>query len=111
MENLRKNTINKAALYDPAYGKEMDEKIIHGLISSPRVMRSMPSMFRQASLELQKSPGWVLTEVGNAGFFLLSLNSLSVLLPWAAVVTLEEVEQFVADQRKTHEVRYVFRWI
>ena len=55
---------------DPAYGKEMDEKITRGLIANPRVMCSMPRMFRQASLELQKSPGWVLTEVGKSDFSL-----------------------------------------
>ena len=88
---------------DPAYGKEMDEKIIRGLIANPRVMRSMPRMFRRAGLELQKSVGWVLTEVGKADFFLPSLDSLSALLPSAGVATPEEVEQFVEDQRKAHE--------
>lgn len=88
---------------DPAYGKEMDEKIIRGLIANPRVMRSLPRMFRRAGLELQKSVGWVLTEVGKADFFLPSLDSLSALLPSAGVATPEEVEQFVEDQRKAHE--------
>lgn len=88
---------------DPAYGKEMDEKIIRGLIANPRVMRSMPRMFRRAGLELQKSVGWVLTEIGKADFFLPSLDSLSALLPAAGVATTEEVERFVEDQRKAHE--------
>jgi ubiquinone/menaquinone biosynthesis C-methylase UbiE len=55
---------------DPVYGKEMDEKIIRGLIANPPVMSSMPRMFSRAGLELQKSPGWVLTEVGKAYIFL-----------------------------------------
>ena len=88
---------------DPEYGKQMDEKIIRGLIANPRVMRSMPRMFRRAGLELKNSLGWVLTEVGKAEFFLPSLDSLSALLPAAGVATAEEVEQFVSDQRKAHE--------
>ena len=88
---------------DPAYGKEMDEKIIRGLIANPRVMRSMPRMFRRVGLELQNSLGWVLTEIGKADFFLPSLDSLSALLPAAGVATTEEVEKFVEDQRKAHE--------
>ncbi len=88
---------------DPRYGKEMDEKIIRGLIANPRVMRSMPRLFQRAGLELRSSLSWVLTEIGNADFFLPSLDSLSVLLPAAGVATLEEVEHFVKDQRKAHE--------
>jgi len=88
---------------DPSYGKEMDEKIIRGLIANPRIMRSLPRMFCRAGLELQQSVGWVLTEIGKADFFLPSLDSLSALLPAAGVTTSEEIEQFVEDQRKAHE--------
>ncbi len=55
---------------DPVYGKEMDEKIIRRLTANPRVMRSLPRIFRRTSLGLQKSPGWILTEVGRADFSL-----------------------------------------
>ena len=88
---------------DPAYGKKMDEKIIRGLIANPRIMRSMPRMFRRAGLELKKSMSWALTEVGKADFFLPSLDSLSALLPSAGVATSEEVDKFVEDQRKAHD--------
>ncbi|MEM6428185.1 MAG: hypothetical protein AAF708_03020, partial [Deinococcota bacterium] len=88
---------------DPVYGKEMDEKIISGVIANPRVMRSMPRMFHRSGLELQKSLGWVLTEIGNADFFLSSLDSFPALLPNAGVATLEETQEFVADQRKAHD--------
>ena len=88
---------------DPAYGKDMDEKIIRGLIANPRVMRSMPRMFRRAGLELQNSISWTLTEIGKADFFLPSLDSLSALLPSAGVATTKEVEKFVEDQRKAND--------
>jgi SAM-dependent methyltransferase len=87
---------------DTDYGKEMDEKIIRGLIANPRIMRSMPRMFRRAGLKLQNSLGWVLTEIGHADFFLPSLDSLSALLPAAGVASSDEVEKFVEDQRKAH---------
>jgi len=88
---------------DPVYGKEMDEKIIRGLIANPRIMRSMPRIFRHTGLKLKDSLGWVLTEIGNADFFLPSLDSLSALLPAAGVASSDEVEKFVKDQRKANE--------
>jgi ubiquinone/menaquinone biosynthesis C-methylase UbiE len=88
---------------DPAYGKDMDEKIIRGLIANPRVMRSLPRMFKKAGLKLQNSMSWVLAEIGKADFFVSSLDSLSVLLPSAGVATIEEVEKFVEEQRKAND--------
>ena len=88
---------------DPAYGHLMDKKIISGLIANPRVMRCMPRMLRRAGLELVDHRGWVLTEIGKADFFLVSLDSHPLLLPKAGVASAEEVEAFVADQRQSHE--------
>ena len=50
--------------------REMDEKIIAGVIANPRVMRGMPQLLREVGLKLIDSRGWMLTEIGRADFFL-----------------------------------------
>jgi SAM-dependent methyltransferase len=83
--------------------REMDEKIIAGVIANPRVMRGMPQLLREVGLKLIDSRGWVLTEIGRADFFLGSLQSFLVLLPKAGVATPEEVQAFVAKQLRASE--------
>jgi SAM-dependent methyltransferase len=83
--------------------REMDEKIISGVIANPRVMRAMPRLLREVGLKLVDSRGWVLTEIGRADFFLASLQSYPVLLPKAGVATLEETQAFVASQLRASE--------
>ena len=83
--------------------REMDEKIITGVIANPRVMRSMPQLLRDAGIKLVDSRSWVLTEIGRADFFLGSLQSFPILLPRAGVATTEEVEIFVAKQLRSSE--------
>ena len=83
--------------------REIDEKIISGVIANPRVMRAMPRLLREVGLKLVDSRGWVLTEIGRADFFLGSLQSFPVLLPKAGVATPEEVQAFVARQLRASE--------
>ena len=83
--------------------REMDEKIISGVIANPRVMRAMPRLLRDVGLKLVDSRGWMLTEIGRADFFLGSLQSYPVLLPKAGVATPEEVQAFVDRQLRASE--------
>jgi SAM-dependent methyltransferase len=83
--------------------REMDEKIMTGVIANPRVMRGMPRLLREAGLRLVDSRGWVLTEIGRADFFLGALHSFPVLLPRAGVASSEEMERFVAQQLQSCE--------
>jgi hypothetical protein len=83
--------------------REMDEKIIAGVIANPRVMRGMPQLLREVGLKLIDSRGWVLTEIGRADFFLASLQSFLVLLPKAGVATPEEAQAFVGKQLRASE--------
>jgi SAM-dependent methyltransferase len=82
---------------------EMDNKIISALIANPRVLRRLPTMFKEAHLELVDSRGWALTEIGHADFLLAGLQSFSVLLPKAGAATPEEVEAFVTRQLRASE--------
>jgi hypothetical protein len=49
--------------------REMDERIISGVIANPRVMRPMPRLLREVGLKPVDSRAWVLTEIGRADFF------------------------------------------
>ena len=88
---------------DPEDGRLADDKIISGLVANPRVMRSLPRMLRRLGLDLVGHRAWVLPEIGTADFYLSGLSSFSVLLPKAGVMTVEETEAFVSDQRQAHE--------
>ena len=83
--------------------REMDEKIMTGVIANPRVMRGMPRLLRDAGLRLIDSRSWVLSEIGRADFFLGALQSFPVLLPRAGVATSEEIEKFVTQQLRACE--------
>jgi ubiquinone/menaquinone biosynthesis C-methylase UbiE len=88
---------------DPEYGRQMDDRIISGIIANPRIMRQMPRLLRRTGLKLIDSRGWILTEIGRADFFVGSLQSFPVLLPKAGVATAKEVEEFVTDQLRSSE--------
>jgi len=83
--------------------REMDERIISGIIANPRVMRAMPRLLREVGLKLVDSRGWMLTEIGRADFFLGTLQSLPVLLRKAGVATPGEVQAFVGRQLRASE--------
>ncbi|WP_128598442.1 methyltransferase domain-containing protein [Paraburkholderia kirstenboschensis] len=82
---------------------DMDNKIISALIANPRVLRRLPTMFKDAHLKLVDSHGWALTEIGHADFFLAALQSFSVLLPKAGAETPERVDAFVTGQLRASE--------
>jgi len=83
--------------------REMDEKIISGVIANPRVMRAMPRLLCEVGLKLIDSRGWMLTEIGRAEFFLGSLQSFLILLPKAGVASPEEIQAFVDRQQRASE--------
>ena len=63
-------------------------------------MRTMPLLLRRARLELVDSLAWVLSEIGTGDFWVGALDSFLVLVPEAGVLPLDELRDFVADQRR-----------
>lgn len=80
---------------DPAKGREYDEAIQQAVITSPRVMRQMPRLLREADLEIVNSFSYVLAEMGQADFWVPALESFRKLIPNSGVMTTEEINQWV----------------
>ena len=72
---------------DPATGKANDEALINAVITSPRVMRQMPRLLRDAGLALLASFPYVLAEIGQADFFVPAIASFRRLIPVAGTMT------------------------
>lgn len=66
---------------DPVQGRADDEIIINAVVTSPRVMRQMPHLLREAGLELAASYAHVVADIGKADFFAPALQSFLRLLP------------------------------
>lgn len=85
---------------DPDYGRRMERAIGAALLANPRLMRTMPLLLRRAGLELVDSLAWVLSEMGRGDFWVGALDSFLVLVPEAGVLSLDEIRDFVATQRR-----------
>jgi ubiquinone/menaquinone biosynthesis C-methylase UbiE len=79
---------------DAVQGKAYDEAIISGVVTSPRVMRQMPRLFRAAGLKLVASFPYILAEVGKADFWVPAIESFRRLLPKSGVMTESEAESW-----------------
>jgi ubiquinone/menaquinone biosynthesis C-methylase UbiE len=85
---------------DPEYGQRMENAISSALLANPRLMRTMPLLLRRAGLELADSLAWVISEIGNGDFWVGALDSFLVLVPEAGVLPPDEIQAFVAAQRR-----------
>jgi len=88
---------------DPEQGRLWDERIIRAMIANPRVMRTLPRVFRHLGLDLVDWRTYVLNEVGRGDFFLGSLRTFPVFLTRAGVATADEVQAYVDDQFQASE--------
>ena len=93
---------------DPEQGRLWDERIIRAMIGNPRVMRSLPRLFKRLGLDLVDWRTYALNEVGTADFFLGSLHTFPVFLTRAGVATAQEVQAFVDDQLQASEAGAFF---
>ena len=56
-------------LADPEQTRQYDEALINAIVTSPRVMRYMPRLLREAGLEMVRVFASVMAEVGQADFW------------------------------------------
>jgi hypothetical protein len=76
---------------DTVTGKAYDEAFIDAIVTSPRVMRQMPRLLRDAGLELVAAFPYVLAEIGKADFWVSAIESLiRKLVPAAGTMTAAE---------------------
>ncbi len=88
---------------DPEQGKRYDELIISAIVASPRVMRQMPRLLREAGLEMLRVFPYMMVEVGKADFWLSGLNAYEKLAPQSGVMTDEEATAWAEALRKSSD--------
>ncbi len=88
---------------DPNFAKTMDETLIGFIVNNPRVMRTIPRLLSQAGLTLEETIPHIFTEVGTGSFFLGAAETYAPLIAQAGLLPEDQVEDWLAEQRKTHE--------
>lgn len=77
---------------DPAMGKACDEALVGAIATSPRVMRNLPRLLREAGLELIVVFPHAVAEAGRADFWLAAIESFRRLIPKAGTMSEAEAE-------------------
>jgi ubiquinone/menaquinone biosynthesis C-methylase UbiE len=75
------------AVEDPEQGKRYDEAVINSVVTSPRVMRQMPRLIRQAGLEMIEIFPYLMAEVGKGDLWLSAIDSFEKLAPKSGAMT------------------------
>ena len=82
---------------DEATAKDNEEKLIRAVITQPRVMRRLPMLAKEAGLKIVDSFSYVLTEIGQADFWLSAIQSFGKLIPKSGVMSEAEAEAWAAS--------------
>jgi len=88
---------------DPEKSKTDSERLINAMVTQPRVMRQTPRLAKRVGLELVKIFPYVLTEMGEADFWMPSLQSLRTLLPKSGEMSESEAQIWVDGQLEASE--------
>ncbi len=89
-------------------GRRLDELIIAGIITQPRVMRQMPHLLKAAGLELVTTFAYVICDVGQAEFWASAVESFRNLLPASGVMTAETAHAWADDRVRDSENNVFF---
>jgi ubiquinone/menaquinone biosynthesis C-methylase UbiE len=81
-------------LADPEQTHQYDEALIHAIVTSPRGMRYMPRLLREAGLEMVRVFAYVMAEVGQADFWRSGLQSFQKLAPQSGAMTQDEANRW-----------------
>jgi ubiquinone/menaquinone biosynthesis C-methylase UbiE len=90
-------------LADAEQTRKYDEALINAIVTSPRVMRYMPRLIREAGLEMVRVFSYVMAEVGKADFWLSGIESFQKLAPLSEAMTEEEAKQWFTALVKDSE--------
>jgi ubiquinone/menaquinone biosynthesis C-methylase UbiE len=91
------------ALDHPVRSKRYDEALINAVVTSPRVMRQMPRLIRQAGLEMVRTFSYVMAEVGEGDFWLSAIDSFEKLTPKSGAMTEAEATGWANELREASD--------
>src|SRR5215203_5086185 len=89
------------ALDDPLQSKRYDEVLINAIVTSPRVMRQMPRLTRQAGLETIRTFPYIMAEVGRGDVWLSAIDAYEKVAPKSGAMSEEEAASWA---NALHEV-------
>jgi ubiquinone/menaquinone biosynthesis C-methylase UbiE len=95
-------------LPDTEKTRQYDEAIINGIVTSPRAMRMMPRLLREAGLQMVRVFPYVMADVGKADFWLSGVESFRKLAPKSGALTDEEAEQWFNSLARDSEEEVFF---
>jgi SAM-dependent methyltransferase len=96
------------ALDDPVRSKRYDEALIDAVVTSPRVMRQMPRLIRQAGLEMVRTFPYIMAEVGEGDFWLSAIDSFEKLAPKSGAMTEAEAASWANTLHKASDKGFFF---
>ena len=91
------------AYSDPNFAKKVDETLVGFIVNNPRVMRTLPRLLTQAGLALEEMTPHILAEVGKGSFFLGAAETYAPLLVKAGLLTEDQMDSWLKEQRRSHE--------
>lgn len=91
------------AIEDGARGREIDLRLISGLVSNPYACRLMPRYLRAAELELEDHAGHLLHEAGQGDFWVSSVESFAQIIGKLELLPPAEERAWVDSMRKSQE--------
>jgi 2-polyprenyl-3-methyl-5-hydroxy-6-metoxy-1,4-benzoquinol methylase len=85
---------------DSGLAKAMEEALIAAVVNNPRVIRDLPRLLPTAGLEIVETTAHVYAEAGTGDFFPGLARSYAPLVARAGLLPAEQVETWLAEQRR-----------
>jgi ubiquinone/menaquinone biosynthesis C-methylase UbiE len=86
---------------DPALGRRVEETLQEVFVNSPRVMRDLPRLLKQAGLELVEATAHAYADIGAGTFFANMVETFGPILADAGMLPVDEVEDWRAEQARS----------
>jgi len=90
-------------LSDEEQTRRFDEAIINAVVTSPRAMRYMPRLLREAGLQMIRVFPYVMADVGSADYWLAGIESFRKLAPSSGALTEDEAQRWLDSLARDSE--------
>ena len=89
------------AYADNALAKTIEERLIQLIVANPRIIRDMPRLMREATLQLDQAEGALYAEIGDSRFWVGASDSYGVLLARSGLLPEDVVNEWRAFQARS----------
>ena len=85
---------------DPGLARRVEDGLLEVFVNSPRVMRDLPRLLREAGLELVEATAHAYADIGSGGFFANLVETYGAVLANASLLPCEEIDDWRAWQAR-----------